>query len=140
MHQDSYERDIPAPGSYNNRLNNGSYDRPSAPPGYSSNKDIYNDPRSYSKDSNYRQPDPQLQSRNEQPVYAHNQKNGSQNTHNNNDVYKQDMYSSKSGAEPVYAPSKPPRSNTSQRSPNQEDTMTVSAKYDCAYCSKELGK
>ena len=59
--------------------------------------------------------------------------------YNNNDVYKRDMYSKESNAEPTHAPTKPPRSLNGQRAGDQEDVMTVSAKYSCAYCSKELG-
>ncbi|XP_067949823.1 LIM domain only protein 7-like [Watersipora subatra] len=128
-YQDSYDRDIP--GSASPHRPNSSYDRSNIDATYPSSNGMYNEQHGLSRD--YRPPSHTQHSK--EPAYAHNQKNGNTHVpHGSDDKYNRATYVRGNNGNP--APSKPPRSTKEA----QDELMTVSAKYSCAYCSNKLGK
>ena len=133
---------------YNNHPRQDSYDK-NLQSGYSSSStDGYNDPRpNYDYPSGHRAPPPsnnRLPS--EDPRYGDG-KPPALPSNNNNDITKRDIYSKDHSPDPqsqprsrdVTPPSKPARAPNSKPRSEEDEPITVSAKYMCAYCTQELG-
>jgi len=125
IHHDSYDRNIPPSTGHHDRIPNSHHHQNSYDKKHSSNNYIDSgDASSYSDQSAY---DFSQHYSSGRPMSSYT---------NNNEFYKQGRYSKESSPESSIAPTKPPRN---QMRPEGQDS-TVSAKYSCAYCSKELGK
>jgi len=150
-HQDSSETRPPTQDRlYNNHPRQDSYER-NPHSGYSSSSnDGYSDSRpSYDYPQGYRAPQPsnnRLPS--EDPRYGNGNPPTFPTTNNNNDSNKRDKYikdrspepQSQSSSRAITPPSKPARVPNSKPRSEEDEPVTVSAKYMCAYCTQELGK